>query len=213
MPRLPPRRPSPLSFRSPRRSISLPRRWSVSLSQMIAVEIGSLVTAMAPREGWAPPIEVASAPALKLSSVQLTGQRHAISFEPLAAELKAVQHAQAHAVMVVEGQNQAARLRRHLEAYDIEVNTRLQNFPRAARTRGFSSRDYRGRDFIRRGPRIRRALCLLARRKFSASRARIARVKPRAKGAALLNLEELRPGDHVVHHRSWNRRSTAASST
>ena len=73
------------------------------LSQMTAVEIGSLVTAVAPREGWAPPIEVASAPALKLSSVQLTGQRHAISFEPLAIELKAVQHSQSHAVMVVEG--------------------------------------------------------------------------------------------------------------
>src|SRR4029077_5677308 len=62
-------------------------------------------------------------------SVQLTGQRHAISFEPLATELKAVQHSQSHAVMVVEGANQAARLRRHLEAYDLEIDTDCKNFP------------------------------------------------------------------------------------
>ena len=96
---------------------------------MTAVEVGALVTAVAPREGWAPPIEIASAPALKLSSVQMTGQRHAISFEPLAVELKAVQQAQAHAVMVVEGANQAARLRRHLEAYEIDVNIDCKTFP------------------------------------------------------------------------------------
>ncbi|HLX37905.1 MAG TPA: CarD family transcriptional regulator, partial [Candidatus Binataceae bacterium] len=168
------------------------------LGQMTAVEIGALVTAIAPREGWAPPIEVTSSSALKLSSVQLTGQRNAISFEPLATELKTVQHAQSHAVMIIEGANQIARLRRHLEAYDIEVNTDSKSFPEL-----LDRTDYR--PAIIEGA-ISSGVVLQADGLFLYSEEEIfgephprRRTKPRRGGVALLNLEELHPGDHVVH--------------
>ncbi len=138
-----------------------------------------------------------SAAALRLGSIELTGQRHAISFEPLAAELKEVQRAQARAVMVVEGENQAARLRRHLEAYDLEVNTQCRTFPELLERQDFRPAIVEGElsagtvleadglyvyseEEIFGEPRVRR------------------RSKPRLKGV-LLNLEELRPQDLIVH--------------
>ena len=39
--------------------------------------------------------------------------------------------------MVVEGPNQAARLRRHLEAYDIEINTECKTLPRCSNGRTY----------------------------------------------------------------------------
>ncbi|HVN27037.1 MAG TPA: transcription-repair coupling factor [Candidatus Binataceae bacterium] len=168
------------------------------LGKMTAVEIGALVTAVAPREGWAPPIEVASAPALKLSAVELTGQRHAISFEPLAVELKAVQQAEAHAVMVVEGANQAARLRRHLEAYDIGVNADCKTFPELIDKADFRPAIVEGE--ISAGVVLESdGLYVYSEEEIFGEPRVHRRTKPRARGAALLNLEELRPGDHVVH--------------
>ncbi len=168
------------------------------LSRMTAVEIGALVTAMSPREGWAPPIEVASAPALKLGSVELTGQRHAISFEPLAAELKEVQRSQGRAVMVVDGPNQAARLRRHLEAYRLEVNSDCRSFPELLERPDFYPAIIEGE--VSSGVVLESdGLYIYSEEDiFGEPRAR-RRVRPRLKGGALLNLEELRPGDHVVH--------------
>ena len=167
------------------------------LSAMRAVETGALVTAMAPREGWAPPIEVKSAPSLKLSSVELTGQRHAISFEPLAAELKEVRRAQARTVMVVEGQNQVARLRRHLEAYDIEVNVGCRTFPELLAGEDFRPAIIEGE--ISAGAVLQAdSLYVYSEEEiFGEPRAR-RRTKPRAKGA-FVTLEELKPGDLVVH--------------
>jgi transcription-repair coupling factor (superfamily II helicase) len=167
------------------------------LCAMRAVETGSLVTAMAPREGWAPPIEVKSAPSLKLSSVELTGQRHAISFEPLAAELNEIRRARARAVMVVEGQNQVARLRRHLEAHDIEVNTGCRTFPELLASDDFRPAIIEGE--ISSGTVLQAdGLYVYSEEEiFGEPRAR-RRTRPRAKGA-FVTLEELRPGDLVVH--------------
>ena len=99
-----------------------------ALSGMLAVEAGSLVTVNAPREGWAEPIEVRSQPSLRLGAVELTGAQAAPSFAPLATELNEIRRAQGRALMVVEGPHQAARLRRHLEAYDLEINTECPSF-------------------------------------------------------------------------------------
>lgn len=168
------------------------------LSALRSVEVGSLVTAMPPREGWARPIEVKSAPSLKLGSVELTGQRHAISFEPLATELNEVRRGQGRAVMVVEGQNQAARLRRHLEAYEIDVNTGCKTFPELLEL----AEDYR--PAIIEGE-ISAGVVLQADSLYVYSEEEIfgeprvrRRTKPRAKGT-FVNLEELKPGDFVVH--------------
>jgi len=168
-----------------------------SLASSTAVEVNSLVTLTAPREGYAPAIEVKSSPAMKLSSVELTGQRHAISFEPLANELKALARAQGRAVMVVEGQNQAARLRRHLEAYDIEVNAGPTSFAELMTREDFRPAIIEGE--ISAGVVLPEdGLHLYSEEEiFGEPRAR-RRVKPRVKGA-LVNLEELHPGDLVVH--------------
>jgi transcription-repair coupling factor (superfamily II helicase) len=168
-----------------------------ALGAMTAVEAGSLITAAAPREGWAPPIEIKCQPSLKLGATSLTGPRTPPSFEPLAAELREVQRGQGRALMIVEGASQAARLRRHLEAYDLEVNMDCRSFGalleapdyRPAIMEGeissgcvlqddglylYSEEDIFGE------PRVRR------------------RSRPTGKGA-LLNLEELKPEDLVVH--------------
>jgi transcription-repair coupling factor (superfamily II helicase) len=99
-----------------------------SLSAIIAVEVGSLITVTAPREGWASPIELQSQPSLRLGAAELAGTNAAPSFEPLATELAEVRRGQGRALMVVEGPNQAARLRRHLEAYDVEINTECKGY-------------------------------------------------------------------------------------
>jgi len=186
------------SFYPPPESLYLDAdQFEDALGAMTAIEVGSLVTLAAPREGWAPAIEVKCQPSLKLGASTLTGQRTPPSFEPLAAELREVQRGQGRALLVVEGASQAARLRRHLEAYDLAVNTECKSFGallewpdfRPAIMEGeissgavlqadglyvYSEEDVFGE------PRVRR------------------RSRPVAKGA-LLNLEELRPDDVVVH--------------
>ena len=117
---------------------------------MTAVEVGSLVTVAAPREGWAPPIEVKCAASLRLGASALTGPRTPPSFEPLATELNEVRRGQGRALLVVEGPSQAARLRRHLEAYDLEVNTECKSFARCWNGRTSAPRSWRAK-FTRRG--------------------------------------------------------------
>ena len=51
------------------------------------------------------------------------------SFEPLAAELNQIRRGQSRALFVVDGPSQANRLRRHLEAYGFEVNTKVEELP------------------------------------------------------------------------------------
>jgi transcription-repair coupling factor (superfamily II helicase) len=174
-----------------------PEELERALAPMTAVEVGSLITAAPPREGYAVAIEIKCQPSLKLAAPGLGEKRRPISFEPLAAELKEVRRGQGRAVMIVEGPSQAARLRRHLEAYELEVNTECPNFPallewpdyRPAILEGeistgvllqqdglyvYSEEDIFGE------PRVRR------------------RSRPSPKGV-LLNLEELKPADFVVH--------------
>jgi len=171
--------------------------WERTLEGRIAVETGSLITVAPPTAGRSIPIEVGAQPALKLASTELEGRHAPPSFEPLATLLREVRRTQGRALMVVEGPNQAARLRRHLEAYQIEVNADCKSFAallewpeyRPAIMEGelaagvglphdglylFSEEEIFGEPRVRRRPR------------------------PVAKGA-LLNLEELKPDDFVVH--------------
>src|SRR5208283_1997322 len=97
------------------------------LGNFTAVEVGSLVTMAAPREGWAVPVEVKSQNSLRLGLNQLSGVRTPPSFEPLATELREVQRGQGRSLMIVEGPHQVARLRRHLEAWDLEVNVECKS--------------------------------------------------------------------------------------
>ena len=123
-----------------------------AIGAFTAVEAGSLITAAAPREGWATAIEVKSQASLRLGATELTGAQGAPSFEPLAVELKEVRRSQGHALMVVEGTNQAARLRRHLEAYDLEVNTECKTFAELIESEDFRPDDHGGRDRGRHRP-------------------------------------------------------------
>src|SRR5262249_44005505 len=99
-----------------------------ALADKVAVEVGSLITVAAPREGWAEPVEVKSQASLRLSSSELSGARAGPGLDPLAHQLKAVQRGRARALMIVEGPHQVARLKRHLEAYDLEINTECRSF-------------------------------------------------------------------------------------
>ncbi len=173
-----------------------PAELEQALDRLPTVQVNSLITVAAPREGYATPVEVACKPSLKLTDAT-EESRKVPSFAPLVAELQQIQRAQGRAVMVVEGQNQAARLRRHLEAYDINVNTNLLRFSDlfdladcrpvilcgeigagcALELDGiyiYSEEDLFGE------PRVRR------------------RARPSTKGL-LTSLTELTPGTHVVH--------------
>ena len=168
-----------------------------ALGAMTAVEVGSLVTVAAPREGWAPAIEVKCQPSLKLGASALTGPRTPPSFEPLATELREVQRGQGRALMVVEGASQAARLRRHLEAYELTVNTECKSFGALMEWPDF-------RPTIMEGE-ISSGVVLQADGLYVYSEEDIfgeprvhRRSRPVSKGA-LLNLEELKPDDVVVH--------------
>ncbi|HTT74680.1 MAG TPA: transcription-repair coupling factor [Candidatus Binataceae bacterium] len=168
-----------------------------ALSELTAVEAGSLVTVAAPREGWATPIEVRAQASLKLGGAELTATVNAPSFEPLAKELNEVRRGQGRALMVVEGANQAARLRRHLEAFEIEVNTECKTF---AEVLDFP--DYRPvimEGEIAAGTVLQRdGLYVYGEEDlFGEPRARRRARRP-AKGT-LFNLEELRPDELVVH--------------
>jgi len=168
-----------------------------ALAGFAAVETGSLITAARPREGWAPPIEVKSQPSLRLTSPELTGARAAVSFEPLALQLREVQRGQGRALMLVEGPNQAARLRRHLEAYELEVNTECKTFGALLTWPDYRPAIIEGE--ISAGTVLQDdGIYLYSEEEiFGEPRAR-RKSRSTAKGA-MLNLAELRPDDVVVH--------------
>ncbi|HKN00776.1 MAG TPA: transcription-repair coupling factor [Candidatus Binataceae bacterium] len=168
-----------------------------ALSERIAVEIGSLITVAPPREGWAEPIEIKSQASLRLVSSELTGARAAPSFEPLASELKEVQRGQGRSLMIVEGPHQVARLKRHLEAYDLEINTECQSFGQLLEWPDFRPAIMEGD--VSAGTVLQAdGLYIYSEEElFGEPRVR-RRARPTAKGA-LLNLEELKPDDLVVH--------------
>ena len=108
----------------------------------------------------------------KLGGTELTGTNNAPSFEPLATELREVQRGQGRSLMIVEGPNQVARLRRHLEALRPRRQRRLQKLCRRCSngpTTGL-------RSWKARSPRAsccrRTASTSTAKKKFSASRVR-----------------------------------------
>ncbi|MFZ0887209.1 MAG: transcription-repair coupling factor [Candidatus Binataceae bacterium] len=172
-----------------------------ALLKAVAVEVGSLVTVAPPREGYASAIEVRCQPSLKLGSTGAAGMgdkgRQPISFEPLAKELREVQCGEARAVMVVEGQSQVARLRRHLEAYDFEVNTGCKSFGELTQAADYRPAILEGA--IAAGTVLAGdGLYLYSEEDlFGEPRVR-RRSRPAAKGA-LVSLEELKAGDFVVH--------------
>ncbi len=168
-----------------------------SLSEFPAVELGTLITVMAPREGWAPPIEIKSQPSLRLASPEVSGARGAISFEPLANQLREVRRGQGRALMIVEGTNQAARLRRHLEAYALEINTRCASYGELLSLLDFRPAIMEGE--IAAGTVLPDdGIYIYSEEEiFGEPRAR-RRKRPAASGA-MLDLAELRPGDVVVH--------------
>jgi transcription-repair coupling factor (superfamily II helicase) len=168
-----------------------------ALGRIAAVEVGSLVTAAMPREGYAPPIEIKCQPSLKLTSASANGTRKVLSFEPLVNELAEVRRGQGRAVMVVEGPSQAARLRRHLEAYDVEVNTGCKTFSAILESPDYRPAILEGE--ISTGAVLQAdGLYIYSEEDlFGEPRAhRRARAVPKG---ALLSLEELKPGEFVVH--------------
>ncbi len=168
-----------------------------ALSALTAVEVGSLVTVAAPREGWAPPIEIRAQSSLRLGATEANGGRAAPSFEPLARELAEVIRGQGRALMIVEGPNRAASLRRHLEAFELAVNTECKSFAEMLESPDFRPVIMEGE--IATGAVLQRdGLYVYAEEDlFGEPRAR--RRVNRTGKAALLNLEELRPDDLVVH--------------
>lgn len=168
-----------------------------ALGALGAVEVGSLVTASAPREGWAPPIEVKCQASLKLGATTLTGQRTPPSFEPLAGELKEVQRGQGRALMVVEGASQAARLRRHLEAYDLELNTECKSFGALLGWPDFRPAIMEGE--ISAGAVLQADGLYLYSEEDIFGEPRAHRRPRRTAKGTLLNLDELKADDLVVH--------------
>jgi transcription-repair coupling factor (superfamily II helicase) len=168
-----------------------------ALALLTAVEVGSLITATAPREGWAPPIEVKSQASLRLGSSELTGGHAVPSFEPLATELQEVRRGQGRALMVVEGANQAARLRRHLEAYDIDVNIECKSFAGLLEWPDFRPVIMEGE--IAAGTVLQQDGLYVYSEEDLFGEPRARRRSRRVPKGALLNLDELRPDDFVVH--------------
>ncbi|MDB5108471.1 MAG: helicase, partial [Candidatus Binatus sp.] len=168
-----------------------------AIGNFTAVEVGSLITMAAPREGWAAPVEVKAQPSLKLGGHD-PGNPHAPpSFEPLATELREVQRGQGRSLMVVEGANQMARLRRHLEAWDISVNSECKSFAALLEWPDFRPAIMEGE--ISSGVALQSdGLYIYSEEEiFGEPRVR-RRKRPTGKGA-LLNLEELKPDDFIVH--------------
>lgn len=164
---------------------------------MIAVEAGSLITIAAPQAGRSVAIEFDSQQSQKLGSSELTGAGAAPSFEPLADHLKQVQRAQGRALMVVEGPSQVARLRRHLEAYEIEVNTECRSFGALLEWSDYRPAIMEGE--LTAGAFLARDGIYVWSEEDIFGEPRVHRhSRPVAKGA-LLNLDELKPDDFVVH--------------
>ncbi|MGH7812767.1 MAG: DEAD/DEAH box helicase, partial [Candidatus Binataceae bacterium] len=172
-------------------------KFEAELARFPAVEAGALVTIVAPRKGQAVAVEVKSAPGLRLGANQLHDVRTAPSFEPLAVELGEVRRGQGRSLMVVEGSHQAARLRRHLEAYGLEVNTECKSFAALLEWPDFRPAIIEGG--ISAGAALPAdGLYLHSEEEiFGEPRAR-RRARP-VSPAAMLNLEELKPGDPIVH--------------
>ena len=168
-----------------------------SLSSLTAVEAGSLVMLAAPREGWATPIEVRSQPSLKLGGTELTGGRVAPSFEPLAEELNEVRRGQGRALMIVEGANQAARLRRHLEAFEIEVNTECKTFAEVIHFPDYRPVIMEGE--IAAGTVLQRDGIYIYSEEDLFGEPRARRRTRRSPKGSIFNLDELHPDELVVH--------------
>ena len=169
-----------------------------ALSEKVAVEVGSLVTVLPPREGWAEPVEIKSQQSLRLSSTELSGGRAVPSFEPLANELKEVQRGQGRALMIVEGPHQVARLKRHLEAYDLEINTECKSFAELLEWPDFRPAIMEGEISAGAVLQLDGIYLYSEEELFGEQRVRRRARRPTAKGA-ILDLEELKPEDLVVH--------------
>ncbi len=166
------------------------------LEEGITVEVGSIITLRAPQAGYAVPIEVKSQPSLKLTA-GVKDDHKVVSFEPLIAQLGRIRKEQSRALFVVDGPSQANRLRRHLEAYGLEVNAKVENFPRFLEADGNLPAIIEGE--ITAGTILEREGLYIYSEEdiFGEPRVR-RRSRPSAKGI-LVNLEELKPGDFVVH--------------
>ena len=166
------------------------------LEERITVEVGSIITVRTPQAGYAIPIEVKTQPSLKLTAGAKEG--HTVpSFEPLVAQLNQIRRERSRALFVVDGPSQANRLRRHLESYGLEVNAKLQNFAQLLETEGNLPAIIEGE--ITAGTILEPdGLYIYSEEDiFGEPRAR-RRSRPVSKGI-LVNLEELKPGDFVVH--------------
>src|SRR5216683_2151173 len=168
-----------------------------ALAKFTAVEIGSLVTMTAPRAGWAVPVEVRTQPSLKLGANNLSDVRTPPSFEPLADELKEVQRGQGRALMIVEGANQVARLRRHLEAWEIDVNTECKSFAALLDWPDYRPAIMDGE--ISAGAVLQADGLYIYSEEEIFGEPRLRRRRRETGKGALLNLQELKPDDYVVH--------------
>ena len=187
----------PIFFPAPNALYLQLEEFERAISGMAAVEAGSIVTLQAPREGWAPSIDVKAQPSLRLSAVELTGARAAPSFEPLAAELKEIRRGEGRALMVVEGPSQAARLRRHLEAYDLEINVECTSFAQMLEWPDFRPVIMEGE--VAAGTVLQRDGLYVYSEEDLFGEPRARRRTRKTGAGALLNLEELRPDELVVH--------------
>ncbi|MDO8433527.1 MAG: transcription-repair coupling factor [Candidatus Binatus sp.] len=168
-----------------------------ALGKFTAVEVGSLVTMTAPREGWAAPVEIKTQPSLKLGANNLSGARTPPSFEPLAIELKNIQRGQGRALMVVEGPNQVARLKRHLEAWEVDVNTECKTFGALLEWPDYRPAIIEGE--ISAGVVMQADGLYIYSEEEIFGEPRVRRRRRETGKGALLNLQELKPDDHVVH--------------
>jgi transcription-repair coupling factor (superfamily II helicase) len=185
------------TFHSAPESLYLsPAEFERAIGGFTAMEIGSLITVSAPREGWAAPIEVDSQASPRLTASPLGGPRTPPSFEPLAAQLREVQRGQGRSLMIVEGAN-IARLRRHLEAYDIAVNTECKSFAELLEWPDFRPAIMEGE--ISAGAVLQSDGLYLYSEEEIFGEPRVRRRSRQTAKGAILNLEELRPEDLVVH--------------
>ncbi len=187
----------PMFYPAPAEMFLSAEEFERSLAALVSVEVGSLITVSVPREGWATPVEVKCQASLRLGATELTGGRSVPSFEPLVTELNEVRRSRGRALMIVEGANQAARLRRHLEAYDVEVNSDCKGFAELLELADFQPVIMEGE--IAAGTVLEKDGFYIYSEEelFGEPRAR-RRIRRGPKGA-LLNLEEVRPDDFVVH--------------
>jgi transcription-repair coupling factor (superfamily II helicase) len=168
-----------------------------SLASLVSVEVGSLVTVFPPREGWATPIEVKCQASLRLGATELTGGRSVPSFEPLVTELNEVRRSHGRALMIVEGANQAARLRRHLEAYNVEANCECKSFGELLALADFRPAIMEGE--IAAGTVLEKDGIYIYSEEELFGEPRTRRRIRRGPKGPLLNLEEIHPDDFVVH--------------